>query len=262
MKKNGSKRLCADSRALNAVTVTGAYSLARIGDTSDELQWFSALDLKSGYHQVEMTPADKNTAFSFGQGLWHLNVVPFGLCNVPNCLERLMERVLEGEQWKVELVYPDDVLVFGNTDENLIRLTEVFRHLRTAVLKLTLKKCTRTEMSFLGHLVGRQGVKTDPLKIKAVERWQVPKTVSEHRIFLGLCTYYRRFVLVFATVAAPLHNLTRKRAQYLRHEDCHQPFRGLKQAFLKAPVLPYPDHGLLYIPDTEGSQKGIVAVLS
>lgn len=268
-KKDKSKRFCVDYRALNAVTVTDAYPLPRIDDTLDALsgvQWFSTLDLKSGYHQVEMAPEDKKkTAFSFGQGLWHFNVMPFGLCNAPSCFERLMERVLEGMQWKAALVYLDDVLVFGNTfEEELVRLTEVLRRLRTAGLKLSPKKCTlfRTEVPFLGHLVGRQGVKTDPLKVTAVEGWPVPKTVSELRSFLGLCTYYRRFVPGFATVAAPLHNLTRKGAQYLWDEACQQAFTALKQALVKAPVLPYPDPELPYILDTDASQEGVGAVLS
>ena len=168
-------------------------------------------------------------------------------------------------QWKAALVYLDDVLVFGNTfKEELTRLNEVFRRLRTAGLKLSPKKCSlfRTEVPFLGHLVGRQGVKTDPLKVTAVEGWPAPKNVSELRSFLGLCTYYRRFVAGFATIVAPFHNLTRKEAQYLWDEDCQRAFIALKQALVRAPVLPYPDPELPYILDTDASQEGVGAVLS
>ncbi|ROT61688.1 hypothetical protein C7M84_020536 [Penaeus vannamei] len=131
-KKDGSKRFCVDYRALNAVTATDAYPLPRIDDTLDALskvQWFSKLDFKSGYHQVEVAEeAKEKTTFSFSQGLWHFNAMPFGLCNAPGCFERLMEQVLEGLQWKVALVYLDDVLVFGNTfEEELEHLTELTR---------------------------------------------------------------------------------------------------------------------------------------
>ncbi|WP_435331366.1 reverse transcriptase family protein, partial [Klebsiella pneumoniae] len=112
------------------MTVKDSYPLPRIDDTLDALvgaRWFSTLDLKSGYHQVEMEEEDKpKTAFSFGQGLWQFNVMPFGLCSAPGCFERLMERVLDGLQWKTALVYLDDVIVFGSTfEEELGRLEEV-----------------------------------------------------------------------------------------------------------------------------------------
>jgi len=159
-KKDGSKRFCVDYRALNAVTVTDAYPLPRIDDTLDALskvQWFSTLDLKSGYHQVEVQEEDKEkTAFSFGQGLWHFNVMAFGLCNAPGCFECLMEQVLEGLQWKGALVYLDDVLVVVNTIEELEHLTEVLCRFKAANLKLSPKKCTlfHKEVPFPGHVVG------------------------------------------------------------------------------------------------------------
>ncbi|ROT65408.1 hypothetical protein C7M84_016621 [Penaeus vannamei] len=210
--KDGNKRFCVDYRALNAVTVTDAYPLPRIDDTLDALS----------------------------KGLWHFNVMPFGLCNAPGCFERLMEQVLEGLQWKVALVYLDDILVFGNTfEEELEHLTEVLCRFKAANLKLSPKKCTlfHTEVPFLGHVVGRQGVRTDPLKVSAVESWPVPRTVAELRSFLGLCTYYRRFVQGFATIAAPLHQLTRKGASFVWDEACHQAFVALKQALELAAVV-------------------------
>jgi len=268
-KKDGTKRFCVDYRALNAVTVTDAYPLPRMDDTLDALagvRWFSTLDLKSGYHQVEMAEEDKKkTAFSFGQGLWHFRVMPFGLCNAPSCFERLMERVLEGLQWKAALVYLDDVLVFGNTfEEEFGRLEEVLRRLRSANLKLSPKKCTffQHEVSFLGHVVGQEGVRTDPLKVTAVEGWPVPTDVAGVRSFLGLCSYYRRFVPRFATIAAPLHQLTRKGARFLWDEACQQAFEALKRALVDAPVLPYPDPSLPYLLDTDASAEGVGAVLS
>lgn len=268
-KKDGTKRFCVDYRALNTATVTDAYPLPRIDDTLDALagvQWFSTLDLKSGYHQVEVAEEDREkTAFSFGQGLWQFKVMPFGLCNAPSCFERLMERVLEGLQWKAALVYLDDVLVFGSTfEEELDRLKEVLHRLRAANLKLSPKKCTffQHEVPFLGHVVGRDGVRTDPQKVTAVADWPVPNDLAGLRSFLGLCSYYRRFVPGFATVAAPLHQLTRKGARFQWGEACQRAFETLKQALVEAPVLPYPDPSLPYLLDTDASAEGVGAVLS
>lgn len=268
-KKDGSTRFCVDYRALNDVTVKDSYPLPRIDDTLDALvgaQWFSTLDLKSGYHQVEMAMEDrKKTAFSFGQGLWQFKVMPFGLCNAPATFERLMERILEGLQWKTALVYLDDVIVFGGSfEEELDRLEGVFQRLRQASLKLSPKKCElfRQEVPFLGHVVSRGGVKTDPQKVKAVQEWPVPRNLTEVRSFLGLCTYYRRFVKDFACIATPLHHLSKKGVRFCWDTACQEAFENLKEALTHSPVLPYPDPNQPYILDTDASAEGAGAVLS
>ncbi len=196
-KKNGSLRFCVDYRKLNDVTVKDSYPLPRIDDTLDALggsQWFSTLDLKSGYWQVAMDPADKEkTAFSIGGGLWHFRVMPFGLCNAPATFERLMDHVLAGLPWNVCLVYLDDIIVHGRTfSEQLENLQKVFTCLRKANLKLSPEKCNlfRREVKYLGHIISCKGVATDPAKINSVKDWPRPTCLAELRSFLGLCSYY------------------------------------------------------------------------
>ncbi|XP_045139311.1 uncharacterized mitochondrial protein AtMg00860-like [Portunus trituberculatus] len=111
----------------------------------------------------------------------------------------------------------------------------------------------KSEVSFLGHVVCREDVKTDPLKVATIEGWPVPQNVSELRSFLGLCTYYQRFVAGFTTVTAPLHHLTRKGASYQWTKECQQAFLALKGALVAAPVLPYPQPGLPDIVDIDVS---------
>ena len=268
-KKDGSLRCCVDYRLLNAATVKDSYPLPRIDDTLDALSgshWFSTLDLKSGYYQVPLADKDKpKTAFSTGRALWHWRVMPFGLSNAPATFERLMDSVLAGMHWRSLLVYLDDVIVFGRTfDEELQRLEDVFRRMRSANLKLNPKKCSlfRSEVKFLGHIVSRAGIKTDPMKTAAVAEWPPPSNVRELRSFLGFCTYYRRFVRNFADIAAPLHALTKEGVAFNWSTECQDSFRCLKSALVKAPVLQYPDPSKPFILDTDASSMGIGGVLS
>ena len=268
-KKDGTLRCCVDYRLLNAATVKDSYPLPRIDDTLDALSdasWFSTLDLKSGYHQVALAEEDRpKTAFSAGNGLWQWRVMPFGLSNAPATFERLMESVLAGRHWKSLLVYLDDVIVFGRTfDEQFLRLEDAFCRMKSANLKLNPKKCTlfRPEVKFLGHVVSRAGVQTDPAKTEAVAAWPIPSNMRELRSFLGFCTYYRRFVKNFAHIAAPLHALTKEGTPFNWSESCQQAFSTLKSALVHAPVLQYPDPNAAFILDTDASSVGVGAVLS
>uniref|UniRef100_W8B595 RNA-directed DNA polymerase n=1 Tax=Ceratitis capitata TaxID=7213 RepID=W8B595_CERCA len=268
-KKDGQLRFCVDYRRLNDVTKKDSYPLPRIDDTLDSLtgtEWFSTLDLKSGYWQVEMSEEDKEkTAFSVGNGLWQFTVMPFGLCNAPATFERLMDHVLKGLHWKTCLVYLDDIIVLGKSfDEHLRNLEEVFQRVAGAGLKLSPKKCSlfKKEVNYLGHQVTTKGVCTAKEKIEAVKDWPRPRNLHELRSFLGLCTYYRRFVPNFASVAHSLHELTRKNRSFEWKTEQEEAFQALKKRLCTAPMLAYPVPGAKFILDTDASGYGIGGVLS
>ncbi len=209
-KKDGSTRFCVDYRKVNEVTRKDAYPLPQIDDTLDALrgsEYFSTLDLYSGYWQVKMDPADiDKTAFVTGQGLFRFTVMPFSLCTAPATFERLMELVLSGLYWKICLIYLDDVIVYGgNFYDSLDRLKIVWQRIREANLKLKPSKCClmRDRVPFLGHYVSGEGVEVDPMKTAAVQDWPTPRTVKDVRAFLGLASYYRCYIPNFVSVATP-----------------------------------------------------------
>ena len=198
-KKDGSTRFCIDYRKVNQVTHKDAYPLPHIDMTLDMLHgshWFTTLDLLSGYWQVEMAEADKEkTAFCTTEGLYQFRVMPFGLCNAPASFQRL-----SGLQWSQCLVYLDDIVVLGQSFEEHIRnLDSVFQWLRESGLRLKPSKCAffQKEVRYLGHIISRDGVTTDPEKTAKVTIWQAQISKKETQQFLcellsefykGLCT--------------------------------------------------------------------------
>ena len=268
-KKDGTQRFCVDYRKLNSITKKDSYPLPRIDATLDALggsAWFSTLHLKSGYWQVKMKETDKEkTAFTAGEGLWQFRVMPFGLSNAPATFERLMENVLRGLPWTVCLIYLDDVIVHAKTiGDEFNRLREVFSRLRSVNLKLNPKKCNlfQREVRYLGHMVTKDGVTVDPAKTDAVRSWPTPKNKTEVRSFLGLCSYYRRFVRNFAAVAKALYELTEKDKEFYWTSDCQSSFENLKELLTSVPILAYPTRDGKFILDTDASGAGIGAVLS
>ena len=138
-------------------------------DTLGESKFFSSLNLTSGYWQVELDPDSRQkSAFTTYCGLFEFVRMPFGLCNAPTTVQRLMQKVLAGLEWPTCFVYLDDILVASRLfDEHLQHLREVFTHLRDAGLRLKPRKCSllREEVPFLGHFISTNRERPDPAKI-------------------------------------------------------------------------------------------------
>ena len=268
-KKDGSLRFCVDYRQLNERTVKDTYPLPRIDDCLDTLggsTWFSTMDLRSGYHQVAVDDRDAmKTTFVTRRGTFAFNVMPFGLCNSPATFQRLMDCTMAGLNYEICLLYLDDIIVFSrDLHTHLERLELIFERLRQANLKLKPSKCCllQRKVEFLGYNVSAEGVETDEKKVESVVNWPVPSKLKEVRGFLGLCSYYRRFVKQFSEIAAPLHALQKKGCPFVWSGECQTAFETLKRKLTEAPVLALPRDQGMFILDTDASNHGIGAVLS
>ena len=230
-------------------------------------KYFSKIDLRTGFYQILIAEQDRHkTAFVTSQGLFEYNVLPMGLCNSPAVFMALMNDTFREYLDQFVLVFLDDIIVYSNT------LEEHERHLRLALqrlreqrlcAKLSKSALCQTEVEFLGHYVGRDGLRVMEDKIDAVRDWPVPATIRELRAFLGLAGYYRRFVRKFSEIALPLTELTRnvthQRLQWGARQQLA--FIELKRALQSTPVLALPDPALPFVLNCDASGYAVGAVL-
>ncbi|GBG73286.1 hypothetical protein CBR_g13005 [Chara braunii] len=267
-KKEGELRMCIDYRGLNAITVKNAEPLPRIDDLLDRVQgckYFSKIDLKSGYHQIEVHPDDEyKTAFRSRYGHYEFIAMPFGLTNGPTTFQRCMNDLFRPWLDRFVVVYLDDILVFSKTlQEHQGHLRQVLEKLREANFKINPKKCewAKTQVLYLGHVLDGDGIKPEDSKIAAIRDWSTPRTLTELRSFLGLANYYRKFVRNFSTIAAPLRRFLKKETIWKWDKDCTSAMKKLKQALIEYPVLKVADPSLPFIVTTDASQYGIGVAL-
>ncbi|RXN17163.1 Retrovirus-related Pol polyprotein from transposon 412 [Labeo rohita] len=289
-KKNGDVRLCIDYRKLNLQTVKDSYALPNLEESFSALtgsKWFSVMDLKSGFYQIEMEEADKHkTAFVCPLGFFEFNRMPQGITNAPSTFQRLMERCIGELNLKQALVFLDDLIVFSSTlEEHEERVLRVLNRLKEYGLKLSPEKCKffQTSVKYLGHIVSTKGIETDPEKIAALKTWPKPNNLKELRTFLGFCGYYRRFIKGYSKMVKPLNELTagypplRKRIsaagkakRYHNPKDligdrwtpaCQAAFDTLIEKLTDAPILGFADPKLPYILHTDASTSGLGAAL-
>jgi hypothetical protein len=249
-KKDGTLRMCVDYRALNKNTVKNRFPLPRIDDLLDVMHgsnYFTSLDLASAYHQVRITDEDvPKTAFNTPFGHYEFKVLCFGLSNAPATFQSQMNKIFGSMTGRCMVVYLDDVLIFSKTfEEHLQHVEQAMKILQDNQYYAKLKKCEfcKEEVKYLGHVVGKGGVKVDAAKVAAVQDWPRPKDAHELRQFLGLTNYFRRFILAYSAVAKPLTDClkTSLGVRMLWSAECEAAFQLLKDKLVQAPVLTAPD---------------------
>ena len=268
-------RFCIDLRKLNEGTIKDAYTLPRIEDSLDNLNGsciFTLIDLKAGYWQVELDEESiPLTAFTVGPlGFYECVRMPFGLTNAPAMFQCLMATCLDELHLNWCIIYLDDVIIFSKTPEEHVEcLAAVFEKISKAGLKLKPSKCEffKSRINYLGHIVSKNGIETDPKKIEAIQNWPRPKTVHDVRSFLGFTNYYRKFLYKYAQKARPLNQLisgdnAKKKYHKMEWNDEHgQAFQLLKGACMDTPVLAYANYKKPFHLNTDTSKTGLGAVL-
>ncbi|GKA83957.1 putative reverse transcriptase domain-containing protein [Tanacetum coccineum] len=212
--------MCIDYRELNKLTVKNQYPLSRIDDLFDQLQGSSVYSkiLRSGYHQLRVRDEDiLKTAFRTRYGHYEFQVMPFGLTNAPAIFMDLMNRVCRPYIDKFVIVFIDDTLIYSKTkEEHDAHLRLILVLLKKEELYVKFSKCDfwLSKVQFLGHVIDSEGIHVDPAKIESIKDWESPKTPIEIRQFLGLASYYRRFIKGFSKIAKPMMKLTQKSVKF------------------------------------------------
>ncbi len=275
-KPDGSLRMCIDYRGLNKVTVRDKYPLPRTDELLDKVskaKYFTKLDLRSGYWQIPVSPESRPmTAFTTRYGLYEWNAMPFGLTNAPATFSRLMNNLLRPHLDDFVVVYLDDILIYSDSiEEHEQHVRVICEILKREGLSAKLSKCSffKQQVEYLGHIVGSNQLKADPKKLGSVDVWPTPGNVGELRSFLGLCSYFRRYIKSFARIAEPLHALTGKALGGKWNKDPsiwshrhQQAFEELKHALVNAPVLTAPDYSRRFLVYTDASVKATGAILA
>lgn len=263
-------RIVVDYRKLNEKTPADRYPIPEVSEFLDRLgkaQYFSVLDLASGFHQIEVDPKDiPKTAFNVDHGKYEFVRMPFGLKNAPSTFQRLMDSVLRKQLGIRCFVYMDDIIIFSTSlQSHLVDIAKVLQTLKEANLKIQCDKSDflRKEVEFLGHVVTTEGVRPNPRKVEAVKNWPLPRTPKELKSFLGTVSYYRRFIPRFAHVAKPLTSKLRGNAKSFEiTPDFKKAFETLKKVMATDLLLAYPNFDLPFILTTDASNVAIGAVLA
>lgn len=268
-KKSGEKRMCVDYRGINKLTVRDSYPLPLIEDCLEYLDGkncFSILDLRNGFHQMEMDPESiPYTAFVTPSGHYEYTRMPFGLKNGPAVFQRFIANIFSDMIRDGEIiVYIDDILIATvDPEENLRILARVLDRLIEYGLELKLEKCRflQTAVDYLGYTVTVDGVRPNDSHIRAIRDYPVPRSPREVQSCLGLFSWFRRFVPNFSRIAAPMLNQLKKGNRFTFDQECVDSFRRLQSLLVAAPVLAIYNPARETELHTDASSQGFGAVL-
>ena len=223
--------------------------------------WYSKIDLKSAFNLIRIEPGKEYlTAFRTKYGHFEYLVIPFGMKNAPGTFQTLMNSIFGDLIDRGILVYIDDILIYASSREEHDKLLiEVFKRLEDNRLLVKMEKCEflQNKVTFLGHVLSKQGIQMDPSKLKSILEWEFPLNVKQLQSFLGLANYYRSFIPMFSAIAASLFDLTRKDKEWLVGEKERTSFTKLKALFASHVILEYPDPNKQFYLEVDASDFAV-----
>jgi len=279
--------MCIEYRAVNAITVLDRYPLPHIEDLLNSLHgscWFTKLNLVASYHQICIATADRQKrAFTTTFSFYEWRVLPFGLANAPSQMMRMINGILEPMKCKFIVVYLDEIMIHSRTcGQHVVHVHEVVTSLTEHGLKAKHGKCAWAcqKVNFCGFDIDRDRIHTEEHKTGAVTDWPQPENSKDIRGFLGLTSYYRKFIQHYAHIAVPSYatctppkgkaDIGRrcgeprkvKRTPFAWDRECQHAFDTLNKVLCNAPVLPLPDPEAKYCLHVDASHYALIAVLS
>lgn len=268
-KPDGGLRFCVDYRGLNNISVKDRYPLPLVKESLNNLKgmkYFSKIDIVAAFNNVRIKEGQEYlTAFRTRFGLYESLVMPFGLTGAPATFQRFINDTLREYLDVFCTAYLDDILIYSRSrSEHEDHLRKVLAALRRAGLYAQMKKCEffKTETTFLGVIVGREGIRMDPRKVETIQNWPTPTCLTDVQAFIGFSNFYRRFVRDFSKIIAPMVGLTKKGVKFQWSTACQGAFDCLKSAFTKAPILAPFDWDKEIILETDASDYVSAGVLS
>lgn len=270
-KKDGSYRIVADFRYLNTQSEVMNYPLNNIDellDTLNKAYWMSTFDLRSGFFQANINKESQPlTTVVCSLGDFYFKKLPMGIKTSPSVFSQMMEQCFHELINKCVIIYLDDVTCFTNIQDphqHLEDLSKTFTCMDNHGIVLNPAKCNffKEKILFLGYVVTRDTIEPNPDTIDKVKNFPIPTTLKQVRSFLGLASYYRRFVPQFAKIARPLHNQLQTTKKVPWTDETTAAFNLLKQHLVTEPVLCKPDFQKEFFVITDASKDGLGAVLT
>ena len=268
-KNNGKLRLVIDYHQLKKQTIKLTWPIPSIEETFDTLEgiaYFTSNDMSAGFYQVPMEESSQDyTAFSTPFGFFMWLRMPMGLTGSPMFFQCLVEKVLVGLTWKFCLPYLDDIIIISSTpEEHGERLRLVSERFRAHNLKINRDNSDffRMRVQFLGHIVSKDGLEVDPSKIEVIQKFPVRGSQTGVKSFLGLASYYRRFVPKFSEIVRPLHKASETSTKFEWTPEAQDAFESLKLKLTSTPILAFPCLKEPFILYTDASQFAMDAVLA